>query len=800
MADSEMNYQEALKVLTKMKNAAPAVAKNKLSGVIALLEEMHQREQVTTSKQSTTEVEKVDPNVNESRLLSRLRLLKERGGNSPVTQRPPPGETVDYIFKDFDPEQFSIENMPIDDSRMDIPPTPDTSELFADLPEFQPQREVNPRDFTLNAALGIDESESAPGNLLSVMGLDEDSQPAPDLFADMPRESHDDAPLRELLASISPEIGSPAEDALELPGRGGREIRTRSQLLKRIESEAQAQADEIGMEDVTGLLRESDQASDQPEDAWNVSDVLRDLGVERSSGAPPLERPPRSLDEAGLFAAADAFERANTQQKKAASLFDEDAAEDTSGFDALMGWNEDAPFGGTAQLPSEDSLPDFGGTSRLGDLDAPSEFGGTSLLNEPDAPSEFGGTSLLPDLDQAEAPSWGATSQLGDPDQTLVHDWDAELPPSAAWNAFDDAPAPVEDEGLNWDEELPPTDAWGTYTNVTVDPAEDLTRFRPSDGSPHPDARTGQPPRRGVTDRLDQAAWNADYQPPPLDGVFEGGVSTDGGIVPDDYAVYDADAVGGQEALDNLVAFAMGEAPERGSESDLPGATALLTNVREVLKPSLLLLRAQTELLRERVDESLDENDAEMVRLMHDNADMALTLLESLELVMQLSENALDLQIRSFSALDLLRDAGERMQDRARLYRHRITVMLDRRLPPLRADYQRTLAILVDLMDNAVRYTQEGGTSRIAVDNLGGYVLFTVADNGIGLSDGDMQYIGQPFWRGLHQPLVRTHRGTGLRLYLARRVLEMQGGALFFSGEPNAGSTFSFTVPVAAGD
>lgn len=784
MADSEMNYQEALKVLTKMKNAAPAVAKNKLSGVIALLEEMHQREQVATSRQPTIEVEKVDPSVNESRLLSRLRLLKERGSANPAPQRPPPGETVDYIFKDFDPEQFSIENMPIDDSRMDIAPTPDTSELFADLPEFQPQRDVNPRDFTLDAVLGIDESESAPRDLLSVMGLDEESQPAPDLFADMPRESHDDAPLRELLASISPEFASPTEDTLEPPERGGREIRTRSQLLKRIESEAQA--DEIGMENVTGLLREFD----QPEGAWNVSDVLRDLGVERSSGAPPLQRPQRSLDEAGLFAAADAFERANAQQEKAASLFDEDAAEDTSGFDALMGWNEDAPFGGTAQLPSQDSLPDFGGTSRLGDLDSP---------------SEFGGTALLPDLDEAEAPSWGATSQLGETDQTLVHDWDAELPPSAAWNAFDDAPAQnapaqVDDAGLNWDEELPPTDAWGTYTNVTVDPAEDLTRFRPSDGTPHPDARTAQPPRSGVTDRLDQAAWNADYQPPPLDRVFEGGVSTDGGIVPDEFAVYDADAVGGQEALDNLVAFAMGEAPGRGSESDLPGATALLTNVREVLKPSLLLLRAQTELLRERVDESLDENDAEMVRLMHDNADMALTLLESLELVMQLSENALDLQIRSFSALDLLRDAGERMQDRARLYRHRITVMLDRRLPPLRADYQRTLAILVDLMDNAVRYTAEGGTSRIAVDNLGGYVLFTVADNGIGLSDADMQYIGQPFWRGLHQPLVRSHRGTGLRLYLARRVLEMQGGSLFFSGEPNAGSTFSFTVPVAAGD
>jgi len=94
-----------------------------------------------------------------------------------------------------------------------------------------------------------------------------------------------------------------------------------------------------------------------------------------------------------------------------------------------------------------------------------------------------------------------------------------------------------------------------------------------------------------------------------------------------------------------------------------------------------------------------------------------------------------------------------------------------------------------------VRYTPEGGASRIAVDNLGGYVLFTVADNGIGLNEQEMAYLGQPFWRGLHQPLVRAHRGTGLRLYLARRVLAMQDGELFFSGESGRGSTFSFTVP-----
>ncbi len=627
MADSAMSYEEALNVLTKMKNAAPAVAKTKLSGVLALLEAMHQREQVAESKPSTVEAEKADPAASDSRQRSSPPQKSEPVRSAPM--RLPLGKTIDDIFQDFDPEQFSIESMPAGDSRPGIARSPDTSELFADLPEFQPQREVDPRDFTLDTALGIDQAASPSGDLLAVMGLDEEPKPVPDLFADMPSATDDEAPLRELLTSIAPDLAPPAEAP---PERTPHDLRTRSQLLKRVE--AGALTSEIGVEDVIDMLREPEQAPEQPQDAWNATAVLRDLEVERSSSA--------LWDET-------------------AALFAPEAMRDTSEFDRLMGWDAAAPVSG----------------------------------------------------------------------------------------AGDDAP---------------------------------------------------QPPRFGATDRLEQAAWNADYQPPPLESVFDGGVSADGGVVPDEYAVYDADAVGGQEALDNLVAFAMGEAPERGSEGDLPGATALLTNVREVLKPSLLLLHAQTELLRERAVEALDERDAEMVRLMHDNADMALTLLESLEMVMQLSENALDLNITAFSALDLLRDAGERMQDRARLYRHRITVMLDRRLPPLRADYRRTLAILVDLMDNAVRYTPEGGTSRIAVDHLGGCVLFTVADNGIGLSDADMAYIGQPFWRALHQPLVRAHRGTGLRLYLARRVLEMQGGALFFSGEPNAGSTFSFTVPVAAGD
>ncbi|MFO7323915.1 MAG: ATP-binding protein [Chloroflexota bacterium] len=112
-------------------------------------------------------------------------------------------------------------------------------------------------------------------------------------------------------------------------------------------------------------------------------------------------------------------------------------------------------------------------------------------------------------------------------------------------------------------------------------------------------------------------------------------------------------------------------------------------------------------------------------------------------------------------------------------------------------DYRRILGILSDLVDNASRYTPQGGVIRLSAEHLGTHVLFSVADNGIGLRPEDLKCIGEPFWRATDQPLVQAHQGSGLRLHLAREILKLLQGELIFSGEPGAGSTFSFTLPAA---
>lgn len=235
--------------------------------------------------------------------------------------------------------------------------------------------------------------------------------------------------------------------------------------------------------------------------------------------------------------------------------------------------------------------------------------------------------------------------------------------------------------------------------------------------------------------------------------------------------------------------------PQLQNDLELPDADMLLGRINEVFKPSLILLRGQAESLVEGKLGRLSSNQIDALKLMLSNAENALALLDSFELIQQLRHRTLNIQLQDFRAEELLAAAQQVVQARANAHEHHIMVQTDDTLPMVRADFERSLIILIDLLDNAIRYMPNDGSIRLSADTLGTHVLITVADNGIGLTPEDCEQVGKPFWRAMRQPLVRHHPGSGLRLFLAKRILELQGGELFFSGEPNLGSSFSFTLP-----
>jgi signal transduction histidine kinase len=116
------------------------------------------------------------------------------------------------------------------------------------------------------------------------------------------------------------------------------------------------------------------------------------------------------------------------------------------------------------------------------------------------------------------------------------------------------------------------------------------------------------------------------------------------------------------------------------------------------------------------------------------------------------------------------------------------------RPPLLYTDGDKVRQILVNLMGNAVKFTDKGRIS-LAVERRNGEVCVHVRDTGIGIRDDDRRRLFQPFTQ-LDAGLTRRHRGTGLGLYNSSRLAQLLGGHIDVDSTPGVGSAFTLCIPV----
>ncbi|MFN6525566.1 HAMP domain-containing sensor histidine kinase [Nostoc sp. ChiSLP03a] len=116
-------------------------------------------------------------------------------------------------------------------------------------------------------------------------------------------------------------------------------------------------------------------------------------------------------------------------------------------------------------------------------------------------------------------------------------------------------------------------------------------------------------------------------------------------------------------------------------------------------------------------------------------------------------------------------------------------------LPPVLADVDRTEQVLVNLLGNAVRYTNEGSiTITVGID--ASQLSIAVSDTGIGIAPENLPHVFERFWRA-DQSRDRHSGGTGIGLTISRRLIELQAGQIQVESELGVGSTFRFFLPLA---
>jgi PAS domain S-box-containing protein len=127
---------------------------------------------------------------------------------------------------------------------------------------------------------------------------------------------------------------------------------------------------------------------------------------------------------------------------------------------------------------------------------------------------------------------------------------------------------------------------------------------------------------------------------------------------------------------------------------------------------------------------------------------------------------------------------------------HKFMVSVTRKLPLVYADPLRLERILYNLLENAVKYSPQGGEIGVSVKPEKEHLVIGVSDQGIGISPADQAKLFAPFQR-LEEFKPGGARGVGLGLLVCRRLVEAHGGQIWVKSKPGRGSTFFFTLPLS---
>jgi CheY-like chemotaxis protein/nitrogen-specific signal transduction histidine kinase len=147
------------------------------------------------------------------------------------------------------------------------------------------------------------------------------------------------------------------------------------------------------------------------------------------------------------------------------------------------------------------------------------------------------------------------------------------------------------------------------------------------------------------------------------------------------------------------------------------------------------------------------------------------------------------------SLVSLLRETMEIVEDLFRAHSARLEMEIDPDLPTLDIDRTRIRQVLLNLFNNARRFT-EAGCVRLEATQVDGEVRIRVSDTGLGIPADKLPYLFDEFYQ-VDYSLRRQRDGVGLGLAISKRFVEAHGGRIWVESQPGVGSTFTFTLPIS---
>ncbi len=219
-----------------------------------------------------------------------------------------------------------------------------------------------------------------------------------------------------------------------------------------------------------------------------------------------------------------------------------------------------------------------------------------------------------------------------------------------------------------------------------------------------------------------------------------------------------------------------------------------LASVSHELRTPMNAIIGYTKLMLDGLDGELSEQQQADLERVVQAADNLLGLINGLLDLAKIEAGKMELNVEEVDIPALIEDVIDLVRPTAEAKSLALQSELARPLPAAWADRARIRQVLVNLMANAVKFTERGGVTvrATAVDS---WITIAVADTGVGISPEAQAYIFDEF-RQADSSTTRRYGGTGLGLAITKRLIALHSGRIWVDSTPGVGSTFTFTLPV----
>ena len=247
-------------------------------------------------------------------------------------------------------------------------------------------------------------------------------------------------------------------------------------------------------------------------------------------------------------------------------------------------------------------------------------------------------------------------------------------------------------------------------------------------------------------------------------------------------------------AINNAKLFQ--EIEEKGHQLQLADRhkSEFLANMSHELRTPLNAILGYTELILDGIYGAVPDQIEDVLTRLDKNGRHLLNLINDILDISKIEAGQLELTIEDYSMEELVMTAYTSVESLAAEKDLGLRIHIAPDLPVGRGDQHRISQVLLNLLGNAIKFTEKGEI-RVEVNSADDQFTVAVIDTGPGLSVEDQEIIFTEF-RQVDGSSTREKGGTGLGLSIARRIVEMHGGVIWVESEPGAGSTFKFSIPI----